>query len=174
MPVLFKYIAPDGREIVIKGWTLEELLMRDRPPAMPHYKAIEREIVWTWIRRTRLPGVYYFDFRLPEEMPPEVADLPLWIQNMWKALSDYRVDIVIDTPERWLICECKDLLSSTGVAQPLLYSWLFTEYLKPKKPVIPVLIVGEAKLRALQYAKTQGVIVHVTGVASARRRRIGL
>jgi len=88
MPVLFKYLAPDLREIVVKGWSLDELIRRARLPAIPHYKPIEREIAWAFITKERIPGVYYFDFRLPEEMPPDIAKMPFWIQEMWRALSD--------------------------------------------------------------------------------------
>jgi len=174
MPVLFKYLAPDGREIVIKGWTLEELIYRGKLPAIPHYKPIEREIAWAFITRERIPGIYYFDFRLPEEMPPEIAYMPLWVQHMWRALSDYRADIIIDTPDYWLVCEIKDLLSSTALSQPLLYKYLFKQYCKPKKPVRAALIVGEAKRRALEFAIAEGIEIFVTGVPSLRRRAIGL
>jgi len=174
MPVLFKYLAPDLREIVVKGWTLEELIYRGKLPAIPHYKPIEREIAWAFITRERIPGIYYFDFRLPEEMPPEIGKMPFWIQEMWRSLSDYRADIIIDTPDYWLVCEIKDLLSSTSISQPLLYKYLFQQYCRPRKPVYPALVVGEAKRRALEYAKMEGIIVFLTGVASLRRRALGL
>jgi len=174
MPVLFRYKTPDLREITIKGWTREELLALPRLPALPHYKPIEYEIANKWIRTERLAGTYYFDFRLPEIMPDQVRALPLWVQEMWRALSDYRIDIALNQPGRWLLVEIKDLLSSTAISQPLLYAYLFRRYIRPGKPVDPALVVGEAKLGALEYARAEGIQVWVTGVPSARKRLLGL
>jgi hypothetical protein len=63
-------------------------------------------------------------------------------RQLWRQMTAFRIDVVIETPANIYVCEVKDRLRPSAIGQALTYSLLYQKIHKPNKPVIPAIITA--------------------------------
>ena len=67
------------------------------------------------------------------EMPPNIHDA-------WVDLTRWKIDVTAEDNENFYIIEIKPNANAKAVGQALAYARLWSEEMKPAKPVIPVVL----------------------------------
>jgi len=166
---LLKYIDPYGYEVVNIGYSLDEVLHNRRVVIFRHCKPDEKTILVTWIESYRIPGIYYFGFELPRILPNEARSKLEALDYDFVKLTRFKVDCILETINEWLVIEVKDYLMTTALSQPIIYTQLFQRYLKPTKPVKPVLVYGEAAIEVEEIAKNMGITTYNMHIPTRRK-----
>ena len=63
-------------------------------------------------------------------------------RQLWRQMTAFRIDTVIETRDAIYVCEVKDRLRPSAIGQALTYAHLYQKIHKPTKPVIPAIITA--------------------------------
>ncbi|MCS7369089.1 MAG: hypothetical protein NDF57_05205 [archaeon GBS-70-058] len=166
---ILKYLDPYGYEVVNIGYSLDEVLHNRRVVIFRHCKPDEKTILIAWIESYRIDGTYYFGFELPRILPEQARSKLPQLDYDFIKLTRFKVDCVLETYYDWRIIEVKDYLMTTALSQPIIYKELFIKYLKPTKPVIPILVYGEGAYEIEEIAKGMGIITYNMNIPTKRK-----
>ena len=130
-------------------------------PRYPHMREWEMEIMDRFHKHIKFKAIFTYDehVRINTKTPMEVqTDME---KQLWKQMTAYRIDVVIETNTEIYVCEVKDRLRPSAIGQALTYAHLYHKIHKPKKPVIPAIITALSDPDAKLVCDHYGIFVWV-------------
>jgi hypothetical protein len=111
-------------------------------PKYPHMRIWEETIMDRFLQTVTFEATYDYDVhvRIDDKTPNTLhTDTE---RQLWRQMTAFRIDAVIQTPANIYVAEVKDRLRPSAIGQALTYSHLYQKIHKPTKPVIPAIITA--------------------------------
>ena len=102
----------------------------------------EATIMDRFLAHVTFEATYEYDVhvRINEKVPMTVATDTE--RQLWKQMTAFRIDAVIETVSHIYVAEVKDRLRPSAIGQALTYAYLYQKKFKPSKPVVPAIITA--------------------------------
>lgn len=111
-------------------------------PRYPHMRQWEMEIMDRFLLHPPFEATYDYDVhvRIDDKTPNTIhTDAE---RQLWRQMTAFRIDAVIETPANIYVAEVKDRLRPSAIGQALTYAHLYQKKFSPPKPVIPAIITA--------------------------------
>ncbi len=126
-----------------------------------HFKEEEIEIFKDFAYTMFPNALYYFDVPLHIELPEWLEKEPEWLKEQYMYLRAKKIDAVIETEEKYIICEVKGRVRPSAIGQLIVYRDMFINEYKPEKPVELFIVAKYYDKEVSQIAKSYGIKVWV-------------
>jgi hypothetical protein len=118
--------------------------------------------IWQRYRQTFLPPAraLYFDIALGKGDRPETPALPP-VDSMWRRVTSFRADLIIDTPDGWTLVELRDNAGAGALGALILYGDLWTEDPPDSRPLTLQLVTNTTHPDLSRTCQKHGITVTV-------------
>ena len=102
----------------------------------------EETIMDRFLQTVTFEATYNYDVhvRIDDKTPSTtITDAE---KQLWRQMTAFRIDAVIETPGNIYVAEVKDRLRPSAIGQALTYAHLYPQKYPAKKPVIPAIITA--------------------------------
>ncbi len=124
-----------------------------------HFRPEEIEIFKTFALKEYPNANYYFDVPLEVSGLEWLKEQPKEYQEMWKYLRAKKIDVIIETEEKYIICEVKGRVRPSAIGQLIVYRDMFIQQYKPEKPVELLIVAKYFDIDVAKIAKSLGIKV---------------